>query len=488
MSRAESVEAKRHPRLLPALAVVGVLVAIVTLRARILADLDLKSISVLATLVTGACALILIRTSPHRVYSAGFLYLIILCLFHLGLPYLLSFGVPFSATYRDYLSTWFLDVPYVREAVYLSMLAALCFTTAWLIASLRTVAPEPKRRTSEPDPMALARLGVVLVWIGFVSFVGSIVIIDPTLLAGGQYNQFDTAVGGTGPVALGMELIAIGGAMVAAAPKCGLRRAALVALAVFGVITLLLGSRTAFLYGGVGIVVAAARMHKMPRLRAALPGIVLGTVLIGAVAQLRNSNQTAGGAALNLTPVPAITEMGASLRPLSETISWRRGYGEGEYHGSTYVAGVERIFERLEGIPRPTPDPRFAGTLLSERVSGYNLGYSAVAEAFLNFGTSGVVIIFLGMGYLIGKLERSFRGNAYASARMGVILYVLGYEVRQSSNIMFTLLAGGMLIIGGAELWGRRQTRRSNHNNPPAWQGTTNQERHSHGAHVPACL
>lgn len=197
----------------------------------------------------------------------------------------------------------------------------------------------------------------------------------------------------------------------------------------------------------------------MPRTRNAVIGILIGLVAMGIVGQLRGGPST-DATAVAVSPVPAITEMGGSLRPVEETVLWRQGDHEHEYHGITYVAGALRIYERLAGLPRPQADQRFAQTLMNERVPGLNLGYSSVAEAYLNFGIPGVVVIFLATGLLLGAMERRVFSSPYLAAALGAVTFVLAYEVRQSANIMLTLFAGVAVLTLFVRFLGRPKTAR----------------------------
>lgn len=438
------------------------LIAVLILRGPI-TGMTLRDISLLASAISFGCLVVVALRARTRIYSAGFLYLLVLALFHLGLALLFGLDLPFGRRFTAYLATWFADVPTVRAAIYLSVLAVVAFTAAYAWVG---VSKGNRRRTGpELDARPLIKIGAVLSIGGAMLFVGDVLVTDPAILSGGHYDQFNALVGGTGVAAAGMIMVALGGPMVAAGPPSTLRRGTLWILVVFGAMTLMVGSRTAFMYAAVGIVVAVARVQQMPRIRTALIGIVIAVCAMGVVAQLRGG-RTADSSAVSLSPIPAITEMGASLRPVAETVLWQDVYHEHEYHGVTYIAGVLRIYERFAGLPRPRIDQRFAQTLMNERVAGLNLGYSSVAEAYLNFGTPGVVVIFLLTGGLLGVLDRYQFGNRYGAAMLGMVTFVLAYEVRQSANIMLTLLTAIVVLMLIARFLGRDKTDKTRSKRP----------------------
>jgi oligosaccharide repeat unit polymerase len=450
--------------MLTRLAFTGTLAALLVFRDQLLA-LPLNGMSQVAAVISITALVAVARLATRGLYSGGFLYLLTLALFHLGLSFLTAFGLPFAPKYQTYNDLWFRPDGYATEAVYLSMLAVVAFTAvyAWSTVRFRAKDPKPRPDRTQPDPIWLGRIGALLVIAGSALFLGYIAIVAPQVLLGGSYSSFDEFAGGAGPVTAGVEIVAMGAILTAAAPKTRARRVALVALAIFGVLALGMGSRTAIMYGALAAVVVAARVHRMPRARVALLGIVLAVVAVGLVAQLRDVNtgtNTTTSTAVNFSPVPALSEMGGSLRPVVETLDWRLGWHEPPYNGLTYAAGPLRIYERVMGIPRPDPDPRFASTLTSERVKGYNIGYSAVAEAFLNFGTPGVVVFFALVGLLLGKADNTWADNHFAAAQVGVVVYALSYEVRQASNIVLTLIVAGMVIVAVTRLVARPHKRR----------------------------
>lgn len=445
-----SLGRKRSTRIGLPLLCVALLTVLLLFRDTLLAW-SLDDLSRIATAGASLCLLAVAAGAKRGLYSAGFLYLLALVLFHLSLSLLTTFGVPFEPKYQAYFDLWYRPGSYAVEAVYLSLLAATAFASAYTWSSVRLAgrASKPDRARRQPDPIWLARVGGTLIIAGAILFLGYVAITQPAMLLGGSYRDFDRLVGGSAPISAGMEMVAIGAAMVAAAPKSRARKTALIVLVVFAVIVLAMGSRTAVMYAALGAITAAARMHRMPRARVAVVGLLLAVVSVGIVAQVRDlaSDSARPVSALNFTPVPALSEMGGSLRPVVETLSWRRSNNEPQYNGITYVAGPLRIYERVMGVERPESDERFASTLAANRVKGYNIGYSAVAEGFLNFGTLGVLGFFALLGWLLGRADNTWSENAFVAARVGVLIFALSYQVRQASNVVFTLILAGLIII-----------------------------------------
>lgn len=415
---------------------------------------------------TGCAALALFaagRAAHHSVYSGGFLYVLTLTVFHLGLAILATVRLPFDPRYQAYIDSWYRVDNHAVEALYLSSLAVLTFAVVYFWATVRWVGRSDATPTPSvvADPGLLGMVGAALIISGATLFLGYIAVTAPSILLGSSYSGFDQTVAGRGPVSVGMEMVAIGAAIAAAAPRSRSRRVGLAVLVVFGILVLGMGSRTAVMYAGTGLLASAARMHRMPRRRTAALGMLAVLIGIGVIAQVRDSSHGEPVTAANISVVPALTEMGGSLRPVVETLKWRHDNQEGPYDGLTYAAGPLRVYERIVGIPRPDPDMRFASTITEARVSGYNIGYSVVAEAYLNFNTAGVVGLFALLGWLLGRADNVWRPDAYAAARVGVLMFVLSYEVRQASNIVLTLLLAGMAVVAATQALGKARASRA---------------------------
>ncbi|MBI3769831.1 MAG: O-antigen polysaccharide polymerase Wzy [Deltaproteobacteria bacterium] len=152
---------------------------------------------------------------------------------------------------------------------------------------------------------------------------------------------------------------------------------------------------------------------------AALAVLVL-VPTIAAIRQLpRNAVDLASirDAASAASPLAALTEMGATFRPLVETM---RLVPEAEPYrlGRTYLAAALRVLPNL-GLSRADddwrdPDELPPNTWITYTVAPWTfaayggLGYSAVAEPYLNFGVLGIATYFLALGVALGRFEVRF--------------------------------------------------------------------------------
>ena len=86
------------------------------------------------------------------------------------------------------------------------------------------------------------------------------------------------------------------------------------------------------------------------------------------------------------------------------------------------------------------------------------LGFSAVAEPYMNFGTPGVVIFFLLLAFLLVQLERISIRSSYALVAWALLLGSLLYTTRNDFSTFFRTTAWGFLYLGGIHLVTTGQT------------------------------
>jgi hypothetical protein len=154
--------------------------------------------------------------------------------------------------------------------------------------------------------------------------------------------------------------------------------------------------------------------------RLALPaalGLLLVMPTVGVLRQLPRNDVSADAiadAARAASPLAALTEMGASLRPLLETVQLVPAANPYR-HGGSYGAAALRVVPNL-GLATdqrewadPTtlpPNHWITYTVAPWTWSAFGgLGFSAVAEPYLNFGVAGIVAYFLVLGIVLGRID-----------------------------------------------------------------------------------
>jgi hypothetical protein len=123
-------------------------------------------------------------------------------------------------------------------------------------------------------------------------------------------------------------------------------------------------------------------------------------------------------------------ELGSALRPLVETTAL---IGPGNYrYGSTYLVAIKGILPNI-ALRWEAPDsestddlpPNHWITAVVDPWTHRNyggIGFSGVAEPYMNFGVPGVVIYFLFLAFLLVRLEQVSIRSSYALAAWALIV------------------------------------------------------------------
>lgn len=111
---------------------------------------------------------------------------------------------------------------------------------------------------------------------------------------------------------------------------------------------------------------------------------------------------------MGVNPLNAVAEMGSSLRAVQETIKWRKNENFQLLYGGSYWAPIERqlalLVPQLERID-VDKDGRLLNIVVQKKAGP--IGFSAIAEAYINFGEKGVIVVFFMLGWLMAKLDSS---------------------------------------------------------------------------------
>jgi len=239
-------------------------------------------------------------------------------------------------------------------------------------------------------------------------------------------------------------------------------RVVLVLIAIWGMWQLFAGVRSrAFIVGLTALYLLAKKGVRLPRVSYPVM-IALALLIIPAVQIMRNevASRRLHLQALtlrDLNPLNGIAEMGRSIWPLVGT--YRLAETDGLRQGRTYLYTLSKV---VPGLPSPLgPDETMSLTrfdLLPSRwfvattqpaAARLNLGpaFSAVAEAYLNFGFPGVGVIFFALGYFLVNLEQMRLKNPYVLAAQATILGPLLWSVRSDSYVLGRPIVWGLAYI-----------------------------------------
>jgi oligosaccharide repeat unit polymerase len=371
------------------------------------------------------CILYIVLTTEKGIFSLASMYLLLLGIFHLGLvvPYYLSVEL-------DYYPNW-LSSPYLSTA--LAMCAAACsfYTAAVCFAQIKEKSKSKFNLIKKSKPKFCTRSIYPLFYGGLcLNLCGLALIIVGALHLGlhsmGYGESFDLKMSkdprlfGTGFIFLFM------GAIISVAASNKRRMPWVILITLLPAIPL-------FFYGFRGPVIVyfvsilLIWYNHDPKLvkKIAIVGFFSVMVLSPAVRVARNSTEhSLGNAFKDVHLLDFFTEAGASIRPLIGTIMEIEFYHSNYWWGGSYICGIYQIIPNISLTWRGQPDSKIKPpahwiTARTEPIlyaRGGGLGYSGVAEPYLNFGVPGVIFFFSGLGYFLIKLERKFHEDPYKIA------------------------------------------------------------------------
>jgi len=417
-------------------------------------DLPLSATANVASLCAVVTLTMLIRVSPRRFWSASVMYLVVFCLFHFGLAAVFGLGLPISATTLANLSGWFYT-PYTVEAIRFATIGLVSCAMGSLIAML-SVTRMP-RRTTPLISSESAYFNRTCLIIGFalilLSVSGWFLIVTRAGGAGiliGSYETFLSVVGESIPLTLTYYGIYLGTTLLAAARSSPLRRAGFAIFCTWALVVLPLGLRGEVLFPGITALVIMAKRRPPFSAKVAL---LLGLLVLGSISALREVRQVgiqnAAATGVTASPLDALTELGGSLRPLSEAIYWK-ATGDQYIYGASYWAPFDRALAKIvpgggwKLLPAEQ-DPRVLSSLAQMRGDG-PIAFSVVAEAYRNFGPIGVCLIMMLIGFLLGRMD-IWPSTQVRQVLLGVLLVPFLFEIRNDFTAVPLEIAEGCAAL-----------------------------------------
>jgi hypothetical protein len=161
----------------------------------------------------------------------------------------------------------------------------------------------------------------------------------------------------------------------------------------------------------------------------------------------------------NILDAPA--EMGMSIRPLVETVDL---LGPKDFRlGKTYWIAVKGIVPNLalrweasstESELDLPPSHWITAMVDPWTYKNYGgMGFSAIAEPYMNFGVPGVIAYFFLLSFLLVYLERLSIRSAYSLAAWALILGPLLWTTRNDFSNFFRPAAWGLLTLAAVKLF-----------------------------------
>ena len=218
-------------------------------------------------------------------------------------------------------------------------------------------------------------------------------------------------------------------------------------------------------FGLIPVITILAVLHKRrvnpPRWAYVAGGVVL-LAAIPAVTVMRDARlgeRSAVEALESVRPLAAVNEMGASLRPLVHTVHYMETEARCEpdlpigedcsrccpiflfdWQGGSYVP--------LDELPPSHWVTKQAAPWIYRHFGG--LGFSAVAEPYMNFGTPGVVAFFFLLPMALIGVDRLDASRPTRLALWAVLLGPLLWTTRNSFGTFFRPALMGLLAVAAA--------------------------------------
>lgn len=179
-------------------------------------------------------------------------------------------------------------------------------------------------------------------------------------------------------------------------------------------------------------------------------------------------------ASLSLSPLYLLMEMGGSLYPFVATLQEMAASGENPYwYGRSYLMALRRVVPNIS-LSWQSPE-RFEdlapGAWITNQVSpwvfkrGGGIGYSGVAEPYLNFGVPGIIGFFLILGYVLARVDTvvTQKHDLYVTAAVMCAFAALLWTTRNSFTNFVRPATWPLVVIYGVKLLTSRRLTQSTH-------------------------
>ncbi|MFY9531824.1 MAG: O-antigen polysaccharide polymerase Wzy [Candidatus Acidiferrales bacterium] len=415
----------------------------------------------LASLVISKCAFGLNFT------AGPMLYLIVLGLFHLGLV------VPWMLGIYDISKTPWFNPHGLSRALALIIYSILSFQSGVFVAfGVRGHSKDSFNQDgSNLENAKIFAVGGLLLLAAVVTFVFGLIKLDPLGYYRITYFEIFRLQAETDPrfFGSGITIAFIGLCLsVSGASKRQLRFTFL-GTGLWVSILFYLGFRGPALIAG--LIVYAVALKKGVLFPKWLPWIAAAFLLVAVPIESRLREQPLNERffATSLRGIDILdgpAEMGTSIRPLVETADL---IGPGDYrHGKTYLVGIKGIVPNLafrwlpsstESIDNLPPSQWITAVVDPWSYRNYGgMGFSAVAEPYMNFGTPGLVIFFLTLAFLLVLLERVSIRSSHALASWALVVGSLLWTTRNDFSNFFRPTVWGLLCLGVILFWPGKYT------------------------------
>jgi hypothetical protein len=395
-------------------------------------------------LVHTAWALFSWRRASGSLFHPYVLFLLAATLFNAGLALLQSLDLteePMLASYPP-------------ELVLRSLLLVLAALAALHLGALLAVASGHRRMAGEPpdSDVALRITGCALLAISLLPLALRLHSIVQVVGSGGYMALYQRGIAGAGTssaMSAAADLVLPGSffLLASSARRPRDRIAALAVLATYSATMLYAGWRSLSLLPLVSAAWLWERtIRRVPRLLIAFAAVIVLGIVVPIVRATRalpaSERSTTTYSDLGSQPaVAGVEEMGGTIETVALTVELvpaARPYDLGKGYAYALFTVVPSLFwsshpSVARGIPSvwltETVDPFIAD-------QGGNLGFSFIADAFLNFGAPGVPLLGLLLGFAIVWLVRWAEGSRARLATVATFIPWLLFFARSELDFV----------------------------------------------------
>jgi O-antigen polysaccharide polymerase Wzy len=414
------------------------------------------STSALATALLFAVSLLFDRYVLRLPFASGsMVYFMLLGLFHLGLVVPWALGIYDISRTPSFLPYGLSRSIALINYSLISFQAGLIFG---LHAAKKSVS-SARQSSSEAENSEVYFAGCLLLAMGITLFVVGLIGLDPLGYFRLTYSETFRLRAESDPRLFGSGItIAFIGLSIAAA---GSSRRRFRIVAIVGATWLLglmyWGFRGPALIAAIIVyIIARKKGLNTSRWSPLLAGgilLILPVVRSNREAPLDERLSQLSFKDFNILDGPA--EMGSSIRPLVETIDLM---GAKDFRrGKTYLLGIEGIVPNLalrwEAASKETEDELPPSHWITAMVDPWlyknygGMGFSAIAEPYMNFGLPGVILYFIVLALFLVWLEQFAIRSSYALAVWALILGPLLWTTRNDFSNFFRPAVWGLLAL-----------------------------------------
>ncbi|WP_284216918.1 O-antigen polysaccharide polymerase Wzy [Agaribacter marinus] len=406
-------------------------------------DISRPHLELLTALNFLALAAVLAQVLPRGIWSISFIFYVTFGVFHAGLILASAMGGITDDDIVYQISFWF-DTHYNTHAIVLINLAFIGYAFASILFS------DNVSLGTQKEDVAYCRRAF---HIGGIGLIGSIFIFFAIAFSTGAASSYGAylSVVDSIPIVgilftyiyllIGLTLVLV---VVSYRPGFGVYY--FLAFFVWSAMAFRLGLRGEVMFPSAVALALLARRGKP--INGALMVVLITVFLVAAsiVKNARVSGDFSGDMSLN--PMNTVAELGSSLRAVTEVVKWR-DTGDDLLLGASYWAPIERqvalVLPQMSRLPALEDDRLLNVKVI--RVSG-PIGFSLVAEAYINFGGTGVFIIAMIFAYLFAKLDNK-PSTLSTDVYIGVALVPVFVMIRNSfAHVPIQIVLGVVLVAG----------------------------------------